>query len=266
MDMTTIPFKVEELLAETVWLGRLARQLVADPTRAEDLAQDALVSSREKGGTVRGEVRPWLTQVARRWASRYTRAERRRRQHEGALPSVGPSPSASDTVAKFELHRHVVEAVESLDERYRETVLLRFWEGLPPREIAKCIEVPVETVKTRLARGLAMLRKKLDAQYGDRARWAAPLGAWFPRSRGLGLLASQKVVGAVAVVTLALGATWAVGAFDTARGAEGRRRRFYRDGESVRCNRRAAVTHGPRTTGATRRGRDQGPRRARRTG
>ena len=40
-------------------------------------------------------------------------------------------------------------------------MLLRFWEDLPPREIAKRMQAPVETVRTRIKRGLQELRGSL---------------------------------------------------------------------------------------------------------
>ncbi|MEO6710084.1 MAG: hypothetical protein ABI054_05060, partial [Planctomycetota bacterium] len=54
--------------------------------------------------------------------------------------------------------------------------LLRFYEGQNPREIATAMSVPVATVRTRLARGLALMRARLDRRHGgDRASWAALL-------------------------------------------------------------------------------------------
>ena len=55
-----------------------------------------------------------------------------------------------------------------LDEPVRTVVLLRYWEGLPPRRIAARLEIPVETVRTRLKRGLHKLRVRLDGECGGR--------------------------------------------------------------------------------------------------
>ncbi|MEM1453210.1 MAG: sigma factor-like helix-turn-helix DNA-binding protein, partial [Planctomycetota bacterium] len=62
-----------------------------------------------------------------------------------------------------------------LDEPYRTVVLLRFFEELPPRAIAKRTGRPVETVRKQTQRGLERLREALQARYGDRGAWAVAL-------------------------------------------------------------------------------------------
>ena len=68
-------------------------------------------------------------------------------------------PSAADVVSRRERSREVIEAVLSLPEPYLTTVLMRFYEGLPPREIAERTKTRVGTVHRRLQRALAVLRE-----------------------------------------------------------------------------------------------------------
>ncbi len=63
--------------------------------------------------------------------------------------------------ARFELRKELVEALDSLSQSCRETILLRYFEGLAPRDIAKRHGAPVATVNTRLRRGLGQLREAL---------------------------------------------------------------------------------------------------------
>lgn len=53
------------------------------------------------------------------------------------------------------------EAMKSLDEKYRLPIIMFYWQGYSAKEIAKILNVPEETVRTRLKRG----RKKLSAHY-----------------------------------------------------------------------------------------------------
>ncbi len=46
-------------------------------------------------------------------------------------------------------------------------ILLRYYENLPPRAVAETLGAPLETVKTRLHRGLEQLRGRLDAAHGE---------------------------------------------------------------------------------------------------
>lgn len=101
----------------------------------------------------------------------------------------------------------LVEAVRELREPYRTAILLRFWEGLSPEQIARRTGVTTRAVHSRLYRGLALLRERLATR--DR-RWMTALAAlggrgetWMPLG---GALAMQTKV------KLALGAAGILGA------------------------------------------------------
>ena len=69
-----------------------------------------------------------------------------------------------------------MDALLSLEEPYRATLLWRYHAGLPLAEIAARQNVPVETVRTRIQRGLARLRDHLDRTHpGGRSAWMAAL-------------------------------------------------------------------------------------------
>lgn len=153
------------------FLRRLARALLADPAEAEDLVQDTwLVALR--GGARGARPRAWLAAVARNLAHTRNRAGARRTARERAAARPDGAPSCDEVWRREDLRRDVVRAVTALREPYRSAVLLRFYEGLPPREIAARLDVPVETVRSRLRRGLAELRGDLDRR---REGWAALL-------------------------------------------------------------------------------------------
>ena len=84
-----------------------------------------------------------------------------------------------EIVAREERRRAVVAAVLGLEEPYRSAVLLRFYEGLAPRELAKRLRLPIETVRTRLKRGVEQIRARIAREpavgrEGLRA-WLAPI-------------------------------------------------------------------------------------------
>ena len=70
--------------------------------------------------------------------------------------------------------------VADRDEPFRSAIVLRFWRGLSPEQMAVELGVPRNTVRSRLQRGLERLRARLDAAYGERAKWHGMLAA-FPR-------------------------------------------------------------------------------------
>ncbi|HZN39909.1 MAG TPA: sigma-70 family RNA polymerase sigma factor [Planctomycetota bacterium] len=176
--MNGVPDQPELLLRERAWLQALARQLVQRHEAADELAHDALASACTQPAPLTAGPRAWLAAILRKQVASSRRAAQRRSAREALAARPEAVPPTDDTIARFEVQRDVANAVLALAEPYRTTVLLRFWEELPPRAIGTRMAVPVETVRTRLKRGLALLRERLDrAHGGDRRAWAVPLWA-----------------------------------------------------------------------------------------
>ena len=82
-----------------------------------------------------------------------------------------------NVVERAETHRRLVELVNALEEPFRTTLLLRYFDALSPLEIAERLDVPEATVRSRLRRGIGRLRERLDAQQGgNRSQWMSALG------------------------------------------------------------------------------------------
>ncbi|MGH7150064.1 MAG: RNA polymerase sigma factor, partial [Planctomycetota bacterium] len=176
MDRTPRVFDQEALLSEVGWVRSLARSLVADAHLADDLAQDACLAALEASPRTDRPIRGWLATVLRNLVRQSKRREARRRGREERAARPESVDAAADLVGRVALQREVVDAVLALEEPYRTAILLRFFEGLPPRGIAERTGVPVATAKTRLARGLERLRHRLDgARGGDRKAWLVAL-------------------------------------------------------------------------------------------
>src|SRR5262245_12342233 len=153
------------------WVRALARSLVADQDAADDAAQEAWLAALRWPPANRN-LRGWFATLIRNFARRARRAERRRRVREEVFAASENELSASELVARAELHRRVVEAVLALPEPYRATILLRFFEDLSPSAIARRLGIPSATVRSRLMRGLEQLRERLDREHGgDRRAW-----------------------------------------------------------------------------------------------
>jgi RNA polymerase sigma-70 factor (ECF subfamily) len=204
---------VERLLTHTGFMRALALSLVGDAARADDVVQDALVAALEHRPRDPARMRSWLGKIVRNFAFRSHRTEKRRDRHEGAAPPRPPVPSADEILARENARRRVVGAVLKLPEPYRAAVILRYLEELPPRDVARRLGIPVETVRTRVKRALAQLRETLDAEYGgDRRAWSLALVPFLvPAPASAGALAGvllmstkAKVATAAAVAFLAV--------------------------------------------------------------
>ena len=210
------PPTVEELLAHREWLRAVARSLVLDENAVDDAEQRTWVTVLRNRGPVRS-VRGWLRRVVRSAVADERRsAARRHAREERAARPEGSVPSAEHLVAEAEAQRALAAAVTALPEPYRVTVLLRYFEGLAPTEIAAARGEPVETVKTRLRRALALLRAALDRDHGGDGRsWAIALvplarlrdASWVPvGTGGLVMAATTKTIAASVAVGVLLGA------------------------------------------------------------
>lgn len=176
-----------ELQRHAVGLRDLARDLLRDGHAAEDVTQAALHSALTHRGLRDGPLGGWLHRTVVNFARQWQRGERRRSAREAGLPTPDPVPAVAEQLARREMLQRVTDAVLRLDEPYQTAVFLRYFEDLPPRAIARRTGANVATVKSRLARGLAMLRARLDHPDGERdPRWRRALALTFglPAARG----------------------------------------------------------------------------------
>ncbi len=173
------------LLSETRWLRALALKLCSDADRADDLVQETWLAALEHPPHGGQSLRGWLATVVRNKLGDRARSDSRRDAREQSVARDEALASTADVVDRAATHRDVVQAVLDLDEPYRTTILLRYFESLPPRKIAARMQVPVATVDSRLVRGHAKLRASLDRRFGRRT-W---LLALLPLARDASMLA-----------------------------------------------------------------------------
>lgn len=196
----------EELLTHSGFLRELARGLVRDAGTAEDLVQETFAAALERRPGP-GSLRAWLATVLRHRASNARRELRRREGREERAARAEAEEPADEVLARLELARRLAACVLLLREPYRTAIYLRYHEGLAPRAIAARLRLPVKTVKTRLARALAELRRELDAGGEGRERWLAGLvGLAFPSAlpAGAGAVLVGSIAGGLVVKKLAL--------------------------------------------------------------
>ncbi len=174
-----VPPAPADLLREAGWLRGLALRLVRDEAQADDVVQETWRRALEKPPRDRGALPAWLARTARNAAFEEHRRDGRRRAREARVARPDHAPATDDIVARTELHRRLVDALLALDEPFRSTLLLRYFDDLSTPEIAKRNGVPAATVRTRLKRGLDRLRLRLDAEHdGRRHAWVLSLVPW----------------------------------------------------------------------------------------
>jgi RNA polymerase sigma-70 factor, ECF subfamily len=139
--------------------------LVMDRVLAEEIVQDTMLAVWRGAGSFRGEssVRSWVIAIARRQTRDRLRRRRLRVVDETVLadqPSQGPGPDVM-ALDRAELAQ-VQSAIRELAPAHREVLGLAFGTGLSLPEVADVLEIPVGTVKSRLAAARTVLNRTLD--------------------------------------------------------------------------------------------------------
>ncbi|MFO1077211.1 MAG: sigma-70 family RNA polymerase sigma factor [Planctomycetota bacterium] len=166
----------ELLLDHGPFLRGLATALLHDRNDADDVVQTAYQIALTKAPRSGWPMPQWLAGVTRNLARRTRRDRVRRGAREQAVAAAPVSRPTDEVVAREELRREVVAAVLALEEPSRSVVLLCYYDGLPPREIAARMGMPAATVRSHLHRALGRLRTRLDReQREERPAWRALL-------------------------------------------------------------------------------------------
>jgi len=195
------PVKAEQLLAEGRALRALAQSLLG--ADGDDALQEAHAAALARPDAAR-RLGPWLAGTVRRLALRWRRDGSNRRARE-AIVARGDVDAAADPARVAEAAdtaAAVANAVRALDEPFRSAIVLRYWRGLSPEQIAVELGVPHNTVRSRLQRGLERLRAQLDAKYGERSRCSGALALLANREDTV--LAAAASGGALLVLGVAM--------------------------------------------------------------
>jgi len=159
---------LSELLAHRGWVQAVARRLATAECEADDIEQETWVAAIRTPPAHRRSIRGWLFAVATNVARRLNRSRARRATYESRPRVTGPCDSPAELASRADAHRRLVEAVVQLGEPLRQTVLLRYFEGLELREVSERMGVPYETVRKRLRRAVGALRTRLEVEQQTR--------------------------------------------------------------------------------------------------
>lgn len=144
-------------------LYRFAMSLARKPGDAWDLVQQTFETFARKGDQIRdpGKTKQWLfTTLYRQFTSAYRRDRMIVPLDDGE--SAAP-PVTVDSEAETKLtHAEIRQALGELDERHRVVLTLHYLDDLSYREIAAALDIPIGTVMSRLSRGKANLRERIE--------------------------------------------------------------------------------------------------------
>ena len=177
-----------ELLVERYQrrLARLLSRLIRDPAEVEDVAQEAFIKAYRALPGFRGESAfyTWLYRIAINTAKNHLMAAGRRAAATGSVETdeaenldegeqLRDLNTPESLLLSREIGQTVQAAIDELPEELRTAIQLRELEGLSYEDIARVMDCPIGTVRSRIFRAretvAARLRPLLDT--GKDRRW-----------------------------------------------------------------------------------------------
>jgi RNA polymerase sigma-70 factor (ECF subfamily) len=175
-------------------LYRAARAILRSDDDVEDVMQEAYVRAFAHLAQFRSEARfsTWLTRIAVHEAlARRRRAQRQTPMEDSDASNPTPAASPEEHVGSREI-AHILEgAIDALPDTFREVLVMRTVEEMSVAETAEVLDIPEDTVKTRLFRARALLREAI----AERAMNAAPTAFEYhaPRCNRLTAAVMQRI-------------------------------------------------------------------------
>ena len=158
-------------------LFRTARSIVRNDTEAEDIVQEAYLRAWRALGTWRGESKlsTWLVRITtnealgrlRRKSAPIIPLEAAMTSHEPETQAAltdGPDRGPEQSVMRMQMRQLIEARIDLLPDAFRTVFVLRAIEEMSVEEVAKALEIPEATVRTRFFRARSLLRESLAQQ------------------------------------------------------------------------------------------------------
>ena len=146
-------------------LMRYARKFLRDPDDAKDIVQDVFIKSYEniQSFDVTRRFSPWIYRIAH---NEFVNAIKKRARgpvlgidFDVVFPHLTAVESADDAALERDMKNILEQCLDELDPKYREPLVLYYFEELSYKDMADILRIPMSTVGVRLTRGKSQLQK-----------------------------------------------------------------------------------------------------------
>jgi len=149
----------------------LVYRMLGDYDEAAEISQEAFLSAYRAIGNFRGDANfsTWLYRIALNHATTRRKSLNTRQQRsvpiENTEPASDPHPGPAESMEKKEIRQRVQQALNRLDPDDAAVILLRDLQDVPYEEVARVLEIPIGTVKSRLHRARLALKSELASYF-----------------------------------------------------------------------------------------------------
>ena len=148
-------------------LKRYARKFLNTDDEIDDLVQDVFIKSYTNIQSFNTELRfsPWIYRIAHNTFVNELKRKSKHSMHLFDIDTILPFAAAEETtdgeLLEEELRSEIEAHIQDLQPKYREVIVLHYFESLSYKEISDILQIPVSTVGVRMSRA----RKKLKENY-----------------------------------------------------------------------------------------------------
>jgi len=148
-------------------MTRYARRFFFDGDEGKDLVQEVFIKAyvNIRSFDVSRRFSPWIYRIAHNEFVNNIKKRQKERENvsifdfDVLVPHLIAKETADDGFNKTEVKRMLEQSLNKLNEKYKEPLVLYYFEDMDYREIADILHIPISTVGVRLQRGRAMLKK-----------------------------------------------------------------------------------------------------------
>ncbi|MBI4090487.1 MAG: RNA polymerase sigma factor [Candidatus Komeilibacteria bacterium] len=158
-------------------ITRYARKfLFKNESDIEDIVQEAFIKAYTniRGFDVKRRFSPWMYRIAH---NEFINAAKKRGREKIAyldLDTIFPQPvspeMADAEVTRTEMRELLEQCLGQLAPKYREPLVLYYFEGMDYKELSDILQIPVSTVGVRLTRGKSIMKTLVTKIQHDHAR------------------------------------------------------------------------------------------------
>ncbi len=151
-------------------MKRYARKFLQVEDDIDDLVQEVFIKvyANIRSFDPDRKFSSWLYRIARNTFLNHIRSSKKnmlRIDFDAALPFLYSYETPETSFVEKNLAKGLDACMKDIDEKYREVLVLRFYEGLSYEEIADVLRIPLSTVGVRISRAIKHIQKKYAEKY-----------------------------------------------------------------------------------------------------